>query len=89
MAGGMGLFDGYDEEYQALAAEISKNISNVAQYETDTGKRAAPESPRCRLSLSLPGPRRKEHGNTQAYENPHRAKHAAGGWLMVSELMAL
>ena len=44
----MGLFDGYDEEYQALAAEISKNISNVAQYETATGKRAAPESPRCR-----------------------------------------
>ena len=32
------IFDGYDEEYQSLTGQISQTISDVSQYETDTGE---------------------------------------------------
>jgi vesicle transport through interaction with t-SNAREs protein 1 len=31
------IFDGYDEEYRALASDISKKLSEVASYEDEKG----------------------------------------------------
>jgi hypothetical protein len=31
------IFEGYDEEYRALASDISKKISEVATYEDQQG----------------------------------------------------
>ncbi|CCI49443.1 unnamed protein product [Albugo candida] len=33
------IFDGYDEEYRALASDISKKISDVATYEQEPDKK--------------------------------------------------
>lgn len=33
------IFDGYDEEYRALASDISKKISDVATYEQEPGRK--------------------------------------------------